>query len=212
MRIALLYILIENVEVFMCGRYYVDEDMLSEINMVVHHVEREINEMKWQGDICPSMLAPVIYKENRRKVLGGFRWGFSKYQGNGLLINARTETVSEKVTFRDSFAHRRCVIPARGFYEWDGDKNKFRFRNENREIMYLAGLYRGEQGQNRFVILTTGANPSVLPVHDRMPLLLQNEMLEEWLSDDSAAHEILKAVPPEIEKCAEWEQIKMVFT
>ena len=80
--------------------------------------------------------------------------------------------------FRESALHRRCVIPARRFYERDREKNKVTFQKEDQKVIFMAGLYNQFEGQDRFVILNTQANSSVSGVHDRMPLLLEEKELK----------------------------------
>ena len=95
---------------------------------------------------------------------------------HSLVINARAETAGEKPLFRESVAARRCVIPSTGFYEWDRDKRKHLFR-----------------------LLTTAANASMAPIHDRMPLVLRREQLEPWLREPEIAAALLHTPPPELE-------------
>ena len=76
----------------MCGRYYIDEETADELEALVHILDRKINGAIFRGDIRPSMQAPILYKQNNRISLGASKWGFLKYQGTGLIINARAET------------------------------------------------------------------------------------------------------------------------
>ena len=78
------------------------------------------------------------------------QWGFPQYQKKGLLINARAETALERKSFRDSVLHRRCVIPARHFYEWDSDKNKVTFFRKDAAVVYMAGFYNRFGDEERF--------------------------------------------------------------
>ena len=125
-------------------------------------------------------------------------WGFPQYQKSGLLINARAETVLERKMFRDSVLHRRCIIPAKQFYEWDSDKNKAAFLRENQPILYMAGFYNCFLDEDRFVIITTQANESVSPVHHRMPLILDGNELEDWVYDDTFLEFALHKIPPQL--------------
>lgn len=105
----------------MCGRYYIDDDTAREIEKIVREVDAKLQKQR-VGDIVPSQTATVITGK-----VPGFRseemnWGFPQYQKKGLLINARAETVLERKTFRDSVLHRRCIIPAKHFYEWNSSK------------------------------------------------------------------------------------------
>ena len=133
-------------------------------------------------------------------------WGFPQYQKKGLLINARAETVLERKMFRDSALHRRCIIPAKHFYEWDADKNKVTFLMEDQSAIFMAGFYNRFQDEDRFIILTTQANESVSPVHHRMPLILDRNELENWVYDDTFLEFALHKTPPQLERRQEYEQ------
>ena len=111
------------------------------------------------------------------------KWGFPGFDKGKLLINARAESVKTKSTFADSFASRRCVLPAAGFYEWDRKKEKVTFRLGDKPILYLAGIYRPYGAEKRFVVLTREANDSMRPVHDRMPLILSKEEVRPWVGN-----------------------------
>ena len=113
----------------------------------------------------------------------------------------------ERRTFKESVLHRRCVIPAKGFWEWNKSKEKFSFERTDSQVMFMAGCYDCFDGQERFVILTTEANPSVKPVHDRMPLILERSELEDWVTDDNAVEYFLHKTPAMLGKNAEYEQI-----
>ena len=69
---------------------------------------------------------------------------------------------------------RRCVVPTTGFYEWDAARHKYLFQLPGSALLYLAGLYDYVDSQGRYVILTTAPNASMAPIHDRMPLVLQD--------------------------------------
>mgnify|MGYP002464882070 CR=1 FL=1 len=127
-------------------------------------------------------------------------WGFPRFDGRGLLINARAETAAERRAFRECVLHRRCVIPAKGFWEWNKSKEKFSFERQDSQVMFMAGCYDCFDGQDRFVILTTEANPSVKPVHDRMPLILRRDQIRPWLTDAESALHLLAAPPPLLER------------
>lgn len=167
----------------MCGRYYVDEETANEIEHIVRSVDSETMR-NLSGDIHPSDSAVVLTGRTPSLTSELMNWGFPGYQKKGLLINARAETALEKRMFRESILYRRCVIPARHFYEWDREKNKVTFFREKSPVIFMAGFYNCFQGQDRFIILTTAANASVERVHDRMPLILEKQELEEWVYDE----------------------------
>lgn len=174
----------------MCSQYNVDDETIAEIQKIASIVEQCT--LTCFGDIHPSDAAPVIDGSTQGLRLGTMKWGFSKSDGKGLIINARAEAAAQKPTFRESLLHRRCVIPASRFYEWDKAKRKTSFSRPDSPFLCLAGLYRVDNGGPRFVVLTTEANESVLPVHDRMPLIIGREQIPEWIYDDSQTQTILR--------------------
>ncbi len=204
----------------MCGRFYVDEGTAKEIERVIRGVDLQLQKMR-TGDICPSQPAGILACHSPKKKtlsadytaedspvleLKEMHWGFPQYQKKGLLINARAETALERKTFRDSVAYRRCIIPAKHFYEWDSDKNKVTFFREDRPVLFMAGFYNRFQDEDRFIILTSQANASVRPVHNRMPLVLEESELEDWIYDDKFTEYALHKIPPELWREQEYEQ------
>lgn len=125
----------------------------------------------------------------------------------GRLINARAETVMTKPSFRSAFKHRRCLIPATGFYEWrrDGNlKQPFHIHRPNDGLFCFAGLWecweKGEQPIQSTTIITTAANALMRPIHDRMPAILPPDLFSVWLDseiDPKVAHSFLQPYPGE---------------
>ncbi|MCD8012277.1 MAG: SOS response-associated peptidase [Lachnospiraceae bacterium] len=215
----------------MCSRYYIDDHTLDEVSGLL--VDRRSAGLKWTaGDVHPGEMAPIIMKKNTGLQLDEMKWGFPQYTGKGLFINARAETALQKKTFSESILHRRCVIPARHFYEWDASKNKVSFLRESGSVLYMAGFFNMMQDEIRFVILTTQANPSVLPVedmpphirsaagradnnrsasrlvgaHDRMPLILEKDDVEKWILDSEQTQDFLQKIPVSLQRTQEYEQ------
>ena len=210
----------------MCGRFYVDEGTAREIERVIRGVDLRMQKMR-TGDIYPSQSAGILTCHSQQKnplsagpaaknspalELNEMHWGFPQYQKKGLLINAKAETALERRTFRENVLHRRCVIPARQFYEWDSDKNKVTFFREDRAVLFMAGFYNRFQDEVRFIILTTQANASVSPVHNRMPLVLDEGELEDWVYDDKFTEYVLHKTPTELRREQEYEQQSLFLT
>ncbi len=210
----------------MCGRFYVDEGTVKEIEQIIRGVDLRIQKMR-TGDIYPSQSAGILTCNSQQKnpLPAGFaaenssaleltemHWGFPQYQKKGLLINARAETALERRTFCDSVRYRRCIIPAKHFYEWDSDKNKVTFFREDRPILFMAGFYNRFQNEERFMILTTQANASVNPVHNRMPVVLDESELEDWVYDDKFTEYALHKIPPKLWRKQEYEQQSLFLT
>lgn len=192
----------------MCGRYFVDDAVFSEIKKIVSAIRADIQKQQ-AGDIYPSRKALVLTGKGQGLSAEEMFWGFPGYYKKGLLINARGETILERKTFRDSVLHRRCIIPAGHFYEWDSGKNKAAFLRKDGTVLYMAGCYRRFENEDCFVIITTQANNSVSRVHDRMPLILEKDELKAWLYDDHFLNFALNKTPVELEKRQEYEQLSL---
>ncbi|MEQ8443134.1 MAG: SOS response-associated peptidase [Alphaproteobacteria bacterium] len=115
------------------------------------------------------------------------------------MINARSETVREKPSFRTAFRRRRCLIPADAFYEWKtiaGQKQPYRIAFEDAQVFAFAGLWERWQGADgsdveTCSIVTTEANETLTPLHHRMPVILDDAAFAPWLEggeDEAAAH------------------------
>ena len=200
----------------MCGRYYVDDDTAREIEKLVRQVDEKLRrkdtacrvEMAAR-DIHPTDAAPILAVSGSGIACLWQRWGFPGVQQGQVIFNARCESALEKPMFRDGILHRRAVIPAAGFYEWDHDRRKHIFYRDGEPVLYLAGCYRKYGDGDRFVILTTQANASMEPVHDRMPLILEREEAAAWLLEDAAAEDFLRKSPPLLERRAEDGQMSL---
>jgi putative SOS response-associated peptidase YedK len=116
------------------------------------------------------------------------------------LINARSETVAEKPSFRSAFKKRRCLIVADGFYEWlrtEGKKQPFRFQLQDKQPFGFAGLWEQWQSPSgeeihTCTILTTAANELMAPIHDRMPVILKPEDYDLWLDPQAQDPKMLQ--------------------
>jgi putative SOS response-associated peptidase YedK len=136
-------------------------------------------------------------------------WAKDKEIGSRL-INARSETLSEKPSFRNAFARRRCLILADGFFEWRRFADKkipsqpYFFHLQDAKPFAFAGLWetwRSPEGEmiRSCTIITTQANELVAPIHDRMPVILSGEALWTWLQppDLETGRALLRPFPSE---------------
>ena len=191
----------------MCGRYFVDDEMWREIKKICKQIDdSKLKVMR--GDVRPTDMAVVLMGlgEVRPEAM---QWGFTQQYQEGLLINARAETVLSKPSFRDSIRHCRCVIPAAGFYEWNKQKEQVSFTMPQSKILYMAGIWQPTSKENQFTILTTSPNASVSPIHDRMPLVLTTDEVMPWIQDFEAAEKLLTKTPPLLEHRQEYEQLSL---
>ena len=100
------------------------------------------------------------------------------------LNNARAETIGQKPSFRDAYRERRCLIPANGFYEWRrgaARRQPYYVRPAEGELFAFAGLWERWQDLETCSIITTEANETVQPIHDRMPVILEKDAQADWL-------------------------------
>ena len=185
-----------------------DDETAREIEKLVRDLDRKL-QIERTGDVFPSQKATIIKGQEHHLATEQMRWGFPGFENGKLLINARAESALERRTFQDSVQHRRCIIPSRGFYEWNKSKEKFTFERTDAPALFMAGCYNWYEEQERFVILTTAANSSVAPVHNRMPLILEPEELKDWVLDDGATEYLLHKTPVLLEAHAEYEQMKL---
>lgn len=196
----------------MCGRFYLDDDTAREIEKTIRMVDAKLKMESYTKDIHPTENAPIISYQQGGILLANKKWGFPGFDSGKVIFNARAESVLEKKMFRESVLKRRLVIPAAGFYEWNRKKEKVTFTSAVKEqpILYMAGFYNKYGNEDRFVILTTGANDSMADVHERMPLLLKHQELEEWLKNDRRVEEFLYSEPHGLKRKMEYEQ-QMLF-
>jgi len=182
----------------MCGRYYIaSEDDHMAIKEIIEEINNkykgtpELSDMK-TGEIRPADIAPVITAQS--PVL--MKWGFTRRDGKGLVINARLETAAEKPMFRHAFAGKRCLIPASWYFEWEKHgAARQKYAIGLREPIFMAGLYRIDNDKMipRFVILTRPAAPEIAFIHNRMPVILPKPYHEPWLNRRLDVDDVMKA-------------------
>jgi putative SOS response-associated peptidase YedK len=147
-------------------------------------------------NIAPGQQAPVIAEDARGRRMGLLTWGLAPNwmddPGSGF-INARAESVHEKASFREAFEHRRCLVPADGFYEWKregGAKIPHWLHPAEGGLVSFAGIWErwarpGAEPRHTFAILTTEANAEARVIHDRTPVVVEESEREVWLARSS---------------------------
>ena len=194
----------------MCGRFYIEkDDPTDELLKIIAEIERKLKDdpdglhIK-QGEIFPTDIVPAIANSKTHAVEPfAMKWGFSKFDGSGVIINARSETAMEKSMFRQPMMERRCLIPASNYFEWQtvgGKKVKRAIADPQSPLLYMTGCYRWEKDSRLplFVILTKDAAPGIAYIHSRMPVILPSEAREAWLSDTADITGILNAAIGEL--------------
>ena len=146
-------------------------------------------------NIAPTQPVPIVRMgANGARELALVRWGLipswvKDPREFTTLINARADSAVDKPSFRNAMKYRRCLIPANGFYEWTGpksDKRPYLIGPKGGGLMAFAGLWEHWQGADgseleTMAILTTSANATLEPIHDRMPVILAPDLFDGWL-------------------------------
>lgn len=176
----------------MCGRYSFAPKKKQKDNL---SLEAELPpELQLSFNIAPVQMGYVIPADRK---LQQMQWGLVPHwskdgKNSGKLINARSEGIDEKPSFREPINTRRCLVPADSFYEWrkepDGTKTPYRIFLKNEEMLYLAGIWDEWAGpaekKRTFSILTTAPNAEMANLHDRMPVILADAAARNlWLSE-----------------------------
>jgi putative SOS response-associated peptidase YedK len=192
-----------------CTRFYVEPDTEETREIVVQVQLSQLADkfisagsaILTSGEIRPTNVVPVIAPDRHGRKAGfPMKWGF-QIPGRSLVVNARVETAAQKPTFQDSWAKRRCIIPASWYFEWEhftgnsGQKktgDKYMIQPRGTSMTWLAGLYRIEDGFPVFAVLTREPTAALGGIHDRMPLILPKELIDQWITPDSVPEEIIK--------------------
>lgn len=170
----------------MCGRFtFIDiEDIRERFNA-------DPIDFKPNYNVAPTQDVPVILPNHQ---LALFRWGLIPFWAKdpsigNKMINARAETVDEKPSFKHSLQRKRCLVVADGFYEWKKEgstKRPYRITLKDQGLFGFAGLWdtwKSPTGDiiNSCSIITTTPNDLMIPIHNRMPVILPREVEHVWL-------------------------------
>ncbi|MEE8602765.1 SOS response-associated peptidase [Euzebya tangerina] len=203
----------------MCGRYVATEDADGLLKMFVvdeRDPRAKDSRSHWDGapnyNVAPTDSVPAIVLHEGHRVLTSFRWGLVPFWAKDAkigarMINARSETIEEKSAFAQSFERRRCLLPADGFYEWQkasGKKLPWFVRRTDGRPMVFAGIWaswrpKDEPDTDRLLtcaILTTDANQVLAPIHDRMPVVIEEADFDLWLDPQADEADLKRLLRP----------------
>jgi len=181
----------------MCGRYvyYSSEDILKEFELEPKKELQQALDFPDNFNVAPGQDMPVIVRGSQAHVLEFMIWGlipsWSKDPQKALkLINARRESLLEKPMWKRLVKSKRCIVPARGFYEWktvDGKKQPYYITPKSGNVFSFAGLWdewSDEHGTEMmtYTIITTSPNKEMSEIHKRMPAILDKQQADLWLS------------------------------
>lgn len=180
----------------MCGRYaaFLPADAI----VALFHTSGPVPNWAPTWNMAPTRDAPVVrvHPESGERRLDLLRWGLVPHWAKDpksvrMTINARSETLATTPMFRDAYARRRCLVPADAFYEWqvaDGAKLPWAIARADGQPLVFAGLWEGWRGADgtvirSFTIVTTTANDTLHPLHERMPVVLEATDWPVWLGE-----------------------------
>jgi len=198
----------------MCGRYTVTRqgDLIEDLEAALDPATLQNEWWKPRFNVAPTQPAPVVTLRDGVRTIEMMRWGLIPFWGTKpgskppLMINARVESLDAKQVFRDALAHKRCLVPADGFFEWKRTgkiPTPMYIHPEDHRFVAFAGLWaraKADSGREitSFTIVTGPPNELVKPIHDRMPVVLDRSAWSAWLDpslDGEGAHALL-GIPP----------------
>ena len=180
----------------MCGRFvqnFTFETLQDNFNIQTAEANIQPN-----FNVAPTQEILTIIKHDNEIKLEKLHWGLVPFWAKDTsigsrMINARAETVASKPSFRNAFKKQRCLIPASGFYEWKGEKGQkqpYYITIPSGEPFAFAGLWEAWTGKDdesvykSCTIITTAANDKISELHNRMPIILDPKVYEQWLDID----------------------------
>ncbi len=165
----------------MCGRYVVTNS----VNKTTNIVKKVINVDNSENyNAHPQQNLPVIKKYINGSTLEIHKWGivpsWAKKKEFRPLINARIETINEKISFKKLIKLNRCVVVADGFYEWKREgtiKTPYYFYREDKKTIFFAGIYSNKE----FCLITENASSNIQEIHDRQPVIINKSDINLYL-------------------------------
>lgn len=195
----------------MCGRVILtlSAKMIREIlNNELDVNNLDIDDFIPRYNISPGQNLLSVIRSNHENRAGYINWKYqpswSQNDSDGYkFINARSETIHEKVSFKESFKTKRCLVICNGFYEWKREDGKvpYLFYKGQLEYMTLGGIWNThyDQSGNRsygISIITTEANELMKPVHHRMPVIITKDQADKWLNQETSLEELKAIMQP----------------
>jgi putative SOS response-associated peptidase YedK len=179
----------------MCGRYVITKPVSKTIDIVKTNIKVEDED---NFNAHPTQKLPIIKSYTNGKALEVCEWGLipgwsKKLDKFSPLINARLETLMEKITFKNLIQTSRCLIIADGYYEWKRDNNNktpFYFTREDKELMFFAGIFQN----NQFCIITKQASAKISEIHSREPLIVNQSQISNYLNIKKEGKDILNSI------------------
>ena len=162
-----------------------------------------------QWNIAPSMVIDTVVNIGQRRMLTAMTWGIATPQNTRPLINARSESMFEKPTFRQAARMRRCLVIASGWFEWAAPKKPHFIRRADDTPMGMAGLYWDDDidGGRRCVIVTTAADRELSQIHHRAPMVLDPQYFDDWLDPETSLEAVAGLTSPSLDSVFDWHPV-----
>ena len=204
----------------MCTRYYME--MSPELRPIVEKAKRSAltgrmidrlgKPLKTDGEIRPTDMAPVIAPDQSgNPAIFPMVWGYRIPGLNHPVVNTRVESASRKDVWKDGWNRHRCIVPASWYYEWEhiraaGGKmkagSKYLIQTKGTSLIFLAALYRIEEFQDLkypvFSVLTRQPSEELKKLHDRMPVMLPENMVNDWIRPENKAEDLVRHALTEV--------------
>lgn len=196
----------------MCGRYAASRDVQEMLTLFDVAVSDAPTALPASYNIAPTQETYIVDLHEDQRRLRVVHWGLvpawsRDAAGAARLINARSETVAEKPSFKAAFARRRCIVPMDGWYEWSGPGKQPWYLSSIEGMSAVAGIYEWWRPANAdpndpasvlhtMAILTTSPNEDIAHVHDRMPVVLDRDDIATWLDPSTAPAELKHLMRP----------------
>ena len=179
----------------MCGRYVVTKPVTKTIGLVKTNIKVE-DENNYNAH--PTQKLPIIRSYTNGKALENYDWGLVPSWAEGKkdfspLINARLETLMEKVSFKKLIQTSRCIVVADGYYEWKSEENKkipYYFTRVDGSLIFFAAIHQN----NQFCIITREATNKIKVIHHREPLIINEEQISNYLNVKKEGVDVLQAI------------------
>jgi len=179
----------------MCGRYVVTKPVTKTADLVKTTIKVEDKD---NYNAHPTQRLPVIKSYTNGKTLENCNWGLVPSWAKDKkdfkpLINARLETLMEKISFKKLIQTSRCLVIADGYYEWkreNKEKTPYYFKRSDSSLMFFAAIHQN----NQFCIITRQATDNIKEIHHREPLILNQEKISDYLDVKKEGIDILKSI------------------
>ena len=166
----------------MCGRF----SLSSNLNELKNEFSDDLSgNFPARYNIAPGQTSIVVSLFDKKFNLQILNWGFNSPNISKLIINAKSETVHQKVTFSELLRFQRCLIPANNWFEWKSCKNPYLIKSKNSNLIAFAGLKRlSNNGDPQFIIITSESNQHLKSLHSRTPLVIHKKDYYKWTGDN----------------------------